>query len=320
MAVVEVEGLVKRYGPLTAVDGLDLEVARGETFALLGPNGAGKTTTVECLEGYRRPDAGAVRVLGLDPIADAKDLSDRVGVMLQEGGLYPHVRPAEVLHTFAAFYDDPEDPDALLAELGLDDARSTRYRALSGGQKQRLALALALIGRPEVLFLDEPTAGLDPVARRMTWALLAQRTAAGATIVVTTHLIDEAAAAADRVAIIDRGRLRLLGTPAELTAGGDGSLSVRITPRPDPATLAAHLGVDVQAGSKGRLRIAADAGAPLIAGLATFLETHGGTIDDLSATGRTLEEVYLRLVDAADAADGNDAVHAADADAAGGAR
>jgi len=297
MTVVEVDGLVKRYGSVTAVDGLDLTVQRGETFALLGPNGAGKTTTVECLEGYRRPDGGTVRVLGLDPIGDARELSTRVGVMLQEGGLYPHVRPAEVLHTFAAFHDDPEDPDALLTELGLDEARDTRYRALSGGQKQRLALALALIGRPEVLFLDEPTAGLDPVARRMTWALLAERTAAGATIVVTTHLIDEAAAAADRVAIVDRGRRLLLGTPAELTAGGDGSVSVRITPRPDAAVLAAHLGVDVREDGKGRLRLAADAGPVLLTGIATFLAAHGGTLDDLSATGRTLEEVYLRLVD-----------------------
>ena len=300
MAVVEVRGLVKRYGPLTAVDGLDLTVARGETFALLGPNGAGKTTTVECLEGYRRPDAGTVRVLGLDPEADARELSTRVGVMLQEGGLYPHVRPAEALHTFAAFYDDPDDPDVLLTELGLDEVRSTRYRALSGGQKQRLALALALVGRPEVLFLDEPTAGLDPVARRMTWALLAERTAAGATIVVTTHLLDEAAAVADRVAIIDRGRLRLLGTPEELTAGGDGSVNVRITPAPDVAMLSAHLGVDVQDEGKGRLRIAADAGPTLLAALAAFLERNGGMLEDLSATGRTLEEVYLRLVDDAD--------------------
>ena len=162
MAVIEAEGLVKRYGALTAVDRLDLSVARGETLALLGPNGAGKTTTVECLEGYRRPDEGRVRVLGLDPIADARELSPRIGLMLQEGGLYPHVRPAEILHTFAAFHDDPEDPDALLTSLGLDDVRDARYRSLSGGQKQRLALALALVGRPEVLFLDEPTAGLDP--------------------------------------------------------------------------------------------------------------------------------------------------------------
>jgi ABC-2 type transport system ATP-binding protein len=269
MAVIEVDGLVKRYGPLTAVDGLDLRVERGETLALLGPNGAGKTTTVECLEGYRRPDGGRVRVLGLDPVADARELAPRVGVMLQEGGLYPHVRPAEMLHTFAAFHDDPEDPDALLASLGLDEVRDTRYRALSGGEKQRLALALALVGRPEVLFLDEPTAGLDPVARRTTWALLAERTRAGTTILVTTHLLDEAAAVADRVAIVDRGRLRLSGTPAELTSGGDGSADVRISP----------------------------ASPELLTALAAFLAERGATLEELRTSGLTLEEVYLQLVD-----------------------
>ncbi len=269
MAVIEVDGLVKRYGPLTAVDGLDLRVERGETLALLGPNGAGKTTTVECLEGYRRPDGGRVRVLGLDPVADARELAPRVGVMLQEGGLYPHVRPAEMLHTFAAFHDDPEDPDALLASLGLDEVRDTHYRALSGGEKQRLALALALVGRPEVLFLDEPTAGLDPVARRTTWALLAERTRGGTTILVTTHLLDEAAAVADRVAIVDRGRLRLIGTPAELTSGGDGSADVRISP----------------------------ASPELLTALAAFLAEHGATVEELRTSGLTLEEVYLQLVD-----------------------
>ena len=267
--MIEVMGLVKRYGPVTAVDGLDLTVERGETLALLGPNGAGKTTTVECLEGYRRPDGGTVRVLGLDPVADGRALAPRIGVMLQEGGLYPHVRPAEVLHTFAAFHDDPEDPDALLAALGLDEVRDTRYRALSGGQKQRLALALALVGRPEVLFLDEPTAGLDPVARRTTWALLEERTRTGTTILLTTHLLDEAAAVADRVAIVDRGRLRLLGTPAELTAGTEGSADVRIT----PATSA------------------------LLADLRVFLVERGATLEELGTSGTTLEEVYLRLVD-----------------------
>jgi ABC-2 type transport system ATP-binding protein len=269
MTAIEVTGLVKRYGPLTAVDGLDLTVARGETLALLGPNGAGKTTTVECLEGYRRPDGGTVRVLGLDPVADSRALAPRIGVMLQEGGLYPHVRPAEVLHTFAAFHDDPEDPDALLASLGLDEVRDARYRSLSGGEKQRLALALALVGRPEVLFLDEPTAGLDPVARRTTWALLAERTRAGTTILLTTHLLDEAAAVADRVAIIDRGRLRLIGTPAELTAGTEGSVDVRIRP----------------------------ATPELLDALAEFVAARGATLEELRASGATLEEVYLQLVD-----------------------
>ena len=269
MTAIEVSGLVKRYGPLTAVDGLDLTVARGETLALLGPNGAGKTTTVECLEGYRRPDAGTVRVLGLDPVADARALAPRIGVMLQEGGLYPHVRPAEVLHTFAAFHDDPEDPDALLSSLGLDEVRDSRYRSLSGGEKQRLALALALVGRPEVLFLDEPTAGLDPVARRTTWALLEERTRTGTTILLTTHLLDEAAAVADRVAIIDRGRLRLIGTPAELTAGTEGSVDVRIRP----------------------------ATPELLDALTEFAAARGATVEELRTSGATLEEVYLQLVD-----------------------
>jgi len=297
MTVIDVRGLVKRYGALTAVDGLDLQVARGETLALLGPNGAGKTTTVECLEGYRRPDGGSVRVLGLDPITDARELAPRIGIMLQEGGLYPHVRPAEALETFAAFYDDPEDTDALLASLGLEEVRDVRYRTLSGGQKQRLALALALVGRPEVLFLDEPTAGLDPVARRTTWALLAERTRNGTTILLTTHLLDEAAAVSDRVAIVDRGRLRLIGTPAELTAGGDGSIMVRIAPTPDARRLAAHLGVDVHEDDGGRLRIASVADPALLAALAEFLAAHGGALEELNASGRTLEEVYLRLVD-----------------------
>ena len=300
MAAIEVEGLVKRYGALTAVDGLDLTVAAGETLALLGPNGAGKTTTVECLEGYRRPDAGRVRVLGLDPVADAAALAPRIGVMLQEGGLYPHVRPAEILHTFAAFHDDPEDPDALLVSLGLDEVRDARYRTLSGGQKQRLALALALVGRPEVLFLDEPTAGLDPVARRTTWELLGERTRGGTTILLTTHLLDEAAAVADRVAIVDRGRLRLLGTPDELTAGGDGAIVVRIAPAPDVDALAAHLKVEVRSegpAASGRVRIASLATPALLASLAAWLDTNGARLEELHGSGSTLEEVYLRLVD-----------------------
>jgi len=308
MAAIEVEGLVIRYGALTAVDGLDLTVGRGETLALLGPNGAGKTSTVECLEGYRRPAAGRVRVLGLDPVADARELATRVGVMLQEGGLYPHVRPAEAVHTFAAFHADPEDPDALLTSLGLDTVRDTRYRALSGGEKQRLALALALVGRPEVLFLDEPTAGLDPVARRTTWELLSERTRAGTTLLVTTHLLEEAAAVADRVAIVDRGRLRLIGTPTELTAGGDGSVSVRIDPSPDDAALAVLaglLGVEVRRdgpAAAGRLRVASLATPGLLTELAAFLAEHGGRLVDLRATGRTLEEVYLGVVDDPDLA------------------
>jgi len=295
VAVVDVQGLVRRHGPITAVDGLDLSIAEGETLALLGPNGAGKTTTVECCEGYLAPDEGSVRVLGLDPIADARALRPHVGIMLQGGGLYPHVRPEEALHTFAAFHRDPDDPDRLLGELGLDRVRRSRYRQLSGGEQQRLALALALVGRPSVLFLDEPTAGLDPVARRTTWELLKERTRTGTTILVTTHLLEEAAAVADRVAIMDRGRLIALGTPDELTAG-DGGVLVRISPAPDIAALAAALGAAVTERRDGRLAIAAESGPALLTALAAFLADTDATLASLESGSGTLEDVYLRLV------------------------
>ncbi|MGA1775304.1 MAG: ABC transporter ATP-binding protein, partial [Nitriliruptoraceae bacterium] len=234
MAVVEVRGLVARYGTggraVTAVDGVDLEVERGEVLALLGPNGAGKTTTLACIEGHRAADDGHVRVLGLDPVADGPALRRRVGVLPQGFGLYPHVRVGEAVRTFAAFHADPEDPDALLAALDLERLARARVRTLSGGERQRLGLALALVGRPELLLLDEPTAGLDPVARRRTWALLRGRTAAGATVLVTTHLLGEAADVADRVAVIDRGRLRALGTAAELTGGDAARTRLRLGP------------------------------------------------------------------------------------------
>jgi ABC-2 type transport system ATP-binding protein len=313
VAVIDVRGLVRRHGPITAVDGLDLHVEAGETLALLGPNGAGKTTTVECCEGYLAPDAGTVRILGLDPIADARELRPRVGLMLQGGGLYPHVRPEEVLHTFAAFHRDPEDPDRLLAELGLEGVRRSRYRQLSGGEQQRLALALALVGRPRVLFLDEPTAGLDPVARRLTWDLLRQRTQAGTAVLVTTHLLEEAAAVADRVAIMDRGRLVALGTPDELTAG-DGGVLLRVVPggaapaggpgaddRPLErlaTDLARATRVAVTLRADGRFALASAATPELLADLSAFLASSGATLTSLESGSGTLEDVYLRMVDA----------------------
>ncbi|MEY3019135.1 MAG: hypothetical protein RLZZ272_119 [Actinomycetota bacterium] len=297
---IEVTGLVRRYGPLVAVDHLDLEVETGTTIAVLGPNGAGKTTTVECLEGLAEPDEGTVRVLGLDPRRDAGALRPRVGVMLQEGGVYPMAMPGELVRLHAAFHADPEDPDGLLDRVGLTGSRRTRYRDLSGGQKQRLSLALALVGRPDVLFLDEPTAGLDPAARRETWRLLERMKAAGVTTVLTTHLLDEAERLADRVAILDHGRLVALGTPSELTRAGSEELELTLrcdgTAIDGVATaLAGALAVAVEGVDAERLRVAAGSSPALVRAIAEVLEREGATLVRLDDRRRRLEDVYLRL-------------------------
>jgi len=208
------------YGAKTAVDGLSLTVETGSVTAILGPNGAGKTTTVETCEGYRRPHGGQVRVLGLDPVGQHAELAPRLGVMLQSGGAWNGVRAVEMLEYVAALHRNPLPVDALVERLGLGSCGNTRYRRLSGGQQQRLGLAMALVGRPELVFLDEPTAGLDPQARRAAWRLVEELRAAGVTIVLTTHYLDEAERLADHVVIIDRGRVVATGTPAELTADG----------------------------------------------------------------------------------------------------
>ena len=215
---VEVSGLVKRYGSVVAVDGVSFVARPGAVLALLGPNGAGKTTTVETCEGFRTPDAGTVRVLGLDPVRDHAGLAPRVGVMPQSGGVYPGASAAEMLRLYAAFHSDPLSPSSLLERLGLP--ASTPYRRLSGGQQQRLSLGLAVIGRPEVVFLDEPTAGLDPQARHATWDLVRELRSGGVTVVLTTHLMDEAETLADDVVIVDRGSVVAAGTVASLTGGG----------------------------------------------------------------------------------------------------
>ncbi len=216
---IVLERLTKRYGGETVVDELDLTVASGELFALLGPNGAGKTTTVEIIEGYRRQDGGTVRVFGHDPRRDGGRIRPQLGLMLQSGGLYSQLRPIEAVELFAAFYPDPLDPAQLLAQVGLARAARTRYRDLSGGERQRLSLALAIVGRPRLAILDEPTGAMDAQARRETWRVLRELRERGTTILLTTHLLDEAEALADRVAILDRGRLVALGTPAELRRG-----------------------------------------------------------------------------------------------------
>jgi ABC-2 type transport system ATP-binding protein len=217
---VEIDGLVMRYGATLAVDGLSMTVERGSVTAVLGPNGAGKTTTLETCEGYRRPQAGTVRVLGLDPRRDRRALLPRIGVMLQDGGAWSGVHAVEMLRHLARLHAHPLDPATLAERLGLESCGRTPYRRLSGGQKQRLGLAMALVGRPELVFVDEPTAGMDPHARRTTWGLLEELRGCGVTVVLTTHHMEEAERLADVVHILDRGRIVASGSPAALTKGG----------------------------------------------------------------------------------------------------
>lgn len=214
MAVIEVNDLVKRYGRLPVVNEVSFSVEQGEIFGILGPNGAGKTTTVECAEGLRRPDSGSIKVLGLDPVRDRRELSHQVGVQLQESLLQEHIKVWEALDLYASFYRAPKDWRELLEEWGLADKRQARFATLSGGQKQRLFIALALVGDPKVAFLDELTTGLDPAARRITWELIKRIRAAGVTVVLVSHYMDEVEELCDRVAVFDRGRIVALDTPS----------------------------------------------------------------------------------------------------------
>lgn len=219
---IEVHGLTKRYGGRAVVDDVTFSVDSGTLLCLLGRNGAGKTTVVECIEGFRRPGAGTVRIHGLDPIRDRPAVIGRMGVMLQEGGAYPAATPAQMLRQYAGLYPRPHPVDEMLTITDLQDRADSRIRTLSGGEKQRLNLALALVGRPDVLFLDEPTAGMDVSARRTTWRLIEQLRDEGAAVLLTTHGMDEAQRLADRIGVIDRGRLLALNTPAALVGDGDG--------------------------------------------------------------------------------------------------
>ncbi|MEU8221710.1 ABC transporter ATP-binding protein [Kribbella sp. NPDC048915] len=214
---VEIDNLVVRYGEKTAVDGLSLTVAAGAVTAVLGPNGAGKTTTVETCEGFRRPESGRVRVLGLDPLADHDELMPRIGVMLQEGGAWSGVRAVEMLRYVATLHSHPLDVPALVERLDLGSCGRTPYRRLSGGQKQRLSFALAIVGRPEIAFLDEPTTGLDPHGRREIWQLIRDLRDDGVTVVLTTHAMDEAEQLSDQVHVVSAGQVIASGTPDALT-------------------------------------------------------------------------------------------------------
>jgi ABC-2 type transport system ATP-binding protein len=296
---IEVVALEKRYGDTLAVDGVSLAIAPGEVFGLLGPNGAGKTTTVEILEGYRRADAGDVRVFGLDPWRDGAALRPRIGVMLQDGGLYPGIRPLEALELFASYYETPDDPERLLHVVGLESARHTLVRRMSGGQQQRLSLALALIGRPSLLFLDEPTAGMDPHARATTWALVRELRDQGVTVLLTTHAMDEAEQLCDRVGIVDHGHLVACDTPAELmTRAIADETRFSAAPGLDVAQVAAALGVPPTSVRETRLGeyVVDEAATPrMIAALAQWMNDHDLLLREMRAGTRSLEDVFLRL-------------------------
>jgi len=294
---LEVRGLVRRFGKVTAVDGLSFELRRAELLALLGPNGAGKTSTVEVCEGFARPSAGEVRVLGLDPWQDRAALRPRVGVMLQAGGAHASARAGEMLRLVARCAARPHDPDWLLDTLGLQSVASTPVRRLSGGQVQRLSLAMALVGRPDLLFLDEPTAGLDPQARHLVWDLLRAAKSDGVTILLTTHLLDEAELLADQVVIIDRGRVVAAGTPAELTADSTPVLRFDAVPGLDLGLLAGALpeGMEVSEPTPGHYRVQGVIGPETLATVTSFCARVGVMPTAVDTGRRRLDEVYLQL-------------------------
>jgi ABC-2 type transport system ATP-binding protein len=228
--VVSVQDLRVRYGTTVAVDGISLNIRRGEIFGILGPNGAGKTTTVECIGGLRTPDQGTISVLGLDARRDRDELRQRVGIQLQSSELPDKLTVGEALELFAAFYDDPADPNELMTLLGLTEKRDARFAKLSGGQKQRLSIALALIGRPQVAILDELTTGLDPQARRETWKLIESVRDSGVTVLLVTHFMEEAERLCDRIALLHHGRIQAIDTPAGLASGVQAGQQVSFVP------------------------------------------------------------------------------------------
>jgi ABC-2 type transport system ATP-binding protein len=294
---VECRDLVVRYGELTAVDHLSFTAYPGQVLALLGPNGAGKTSTVETLEGYRRPSSGTVRVLGFDPRSDHAAVVARIGVMLQSGGVYPVLGPRRVLHLFARYYDAAEDPDALLGLVGLGAVASTPCRRLSGGERQRLSLALALVGRPEVVFLDEPTAGVDPEGRLEIRRVIAGLRDRGVCVLLTTHELPEAERLADHVIIISAGRAAAQGTVAELAAaGGHAGIRFGATSGLDLNSLAHALGAPTGAvteGPAGEYVAVVEATPARVAALATWLAERDLALTDLRAGTRSLEDAYL---------------------------
>ncbi|MGE0217190.1 ABC transporter ATP-binding protein [Mycolicibacterium sp.] len=295
---VQLRGVTKRYGSTTAVAGLDLEVHRAEVFALLGPNGAGKTTTVEMCEGFIKPDDGSIRILGLDPATENAAVRARTGVMLQGGGAYPAARAGEMLNLIAAYAADPLDPQWLLDTLGLTDAARTAYRRLSGGQQQRLALACAVVGRPELVFLDEPTAGMDAHARIVVWELIDALRRDGVTVVLTTHQLAEAEELADRILIIDHGAAVATGTPAELMrSGAENQLRFRAPRMLDLTLLVAALpeGYRASEAAPGEYLVEGHIDPQVLATVTAWCARLDVLATDMRVEQRSLEDVFLDL-------------------------
>jgi ABC-2 type transport system ATP-binding protein len=296
MAAVEVDRLVVRRGEHVAVDGIGFTVEPGQVLALLGPNGAGKTTTVETLVGLLRPSGGSVRVLGLDPHADHERLMPHIGAMPQEGGVYPGARPIEMLKLVASFHANPDDPATLLERVGLSHRARSSWRTLSGGEQQRLSLALALVGRPEVVLLDEPTAGIDPTGRQLVRQLVADLKTSGVAVIVTTHDLEEAEKTADLVVIIDRGRVVASGTPVELMrSAGTAEIRFGAPPGLDTAALGKTLMAGVDEVAPGEYVVGLEPTPSNINALTAWLAANDLPLADLRAGRQSLEDVFLRM-------------------------
>jgi ABC-2 type transport system ATP-binding protein len=281
VTAISVRGLRKAYDGIEAVRGIDFEVAAGEVFGLLGPNGAGKTTTVEILEGYRKRDAGEVTVLGFDPGRAQRPFRERIGVVLQQSELWPGLTVHEIHRIFAGYYERARDVDEVIALVGLAEKRDARVKTLSGGQKRRLDLGVALVGDPDLVFLDEPTTGFDPAARRNAWELVRSLRALGKTVLLTTHYLDEAQQLADRVAVLVAGEIVLMGKPSDLTGA---SALAEIRYRQDGELVVVQTGEPTRVLNELTARALAE----------------GRELDGLEVRRPTLEDVYLELVDKGD--------------------
>ncbi len=291
MHAIEIRGLTKSYGTTEAVRGVDMAIARGEVFSLLGPNGAGKTTTVEICEGHRRPTSGEVSVLGHDPSKNERAFKDRIGIVLQETGVERFLTVAEVIDRFRGYYPNPRPRDEVIELVGLAEQRDTLVRKLSGGQQRRLDVAIGLAGNPELLFLDEPTTGFDPTARRSAWEMIRNLRSLGVTVFLTTHYMDEAQTLADRVAIIARGRIVAEGTPAELSARvGDVGTTVSTIAPADSSGLPA--GAELEG---HRIVYRTNEPTKLLHELTGWALAHATELEGLTVAQPTLEDIYLQL-------------------------